>query len=100
MLEQLQRCLNNAVSTIIERIFNKIIYNFISLQIVDLLKSFANNQTLRFYIDTLVLFVLNTKVIFKYYFRVDIVDAIAFAQMQSKFYYNRKHQLIFLNVNN
>ena len=48
IFKQIQCCLNNAVFTIIKKIFNEMIYDFISLQTTDLLKSFAINQTFDF----------------------------------------------------
>ena len=45
MLEQVQRCLNNVVFITIKKISNEIIYEFTSLQIINLLKFFAVDQT-------------------------------------------------------
>ena len=102
VLSKMQRHFNNSHSIIIEKTFNEIFYDFIFIQslnvlrqsfvidfvdelkelsIVDSRKSFANAS-----------FSTVTRT------RFEIVDVIAFAQMTNKHYYDRKHQSLFMKV--
>ena len=78
IFEQIQRCLNNAVFIITEKILNEMIYDFIFLQIIDLLKSFAINQTSQSYVDISIFFVSVAEVFFKKHIQQNVVDAIVF----------------------
>ena len=100
MLKQIQRCLNNTVSSITKKISNEIVYEFIFLQTIDLLKSFAIDQIFdsQSHVDISMFFMSIAKIFFKKHIRQDVADAIAFTQMQLKFHYDRKHQSISLNV--
>ena len=88
VLKTIQRLFNNVVIVNIERIFNEINFEFNSLQVVDLRKSFANRFFFvvdRFFQSQLI--------------RTKIVDLIAFAQMSVKYHYDRKHQFLFMKKN-
>ena len=72
----------NNISINIDKISNKIIYDFIFTQFNDLLKFFANTIALSIII------------------RNEIIDDIAFAQINVKYYYDRKHHSIIFIVEN
>ena len=80
MLEQVQRYLNNAVSITTEKTSNEMMYEFISLQIIDLLKSFAIDQIIdsQLHINTLIFFVLIAKTFFKNHVKQNVANSIAF----------------------
>ena len=93
MLDHIQRLFNNFVLVTTKKILNEIAYDFTSLQTIDLLKSFAVSIN-----DTATSSVLEIETIIKAHLRSNMIDAIVFAQMQFKFYYDRKHQSIYLDV--
>ena len=72
----------NNVSINIDKIFNETIYDFILTQFNDLLKFFANT------IAQLIII------------RNKIIDVIVFAQMNVKFYYDRKYYSTIFVVKN
>ena len=80
MLEQVQRCLNNAVSITTKKIFNEMMYKFISLQTIDLLKFFAVDQTAdsQLYVNISIFFVFIAKVFFKNHIKQNVANVIAF----------------------
>ena len=83
MLSRLQRDFNNSTSNDIT--FNEIAYDFISVQAIDLMKSFADDDDLS---------LKNRRMIA----RAKIFDAIVFAQMNVKHQYDDKHQSLFMKA--
>ena len=83
MLSRLQRDFNNFISNDIT--FNEIAYDFISIQAIALMKSFADDNDLSR---------KNRRMIA----RAKIFDAIVFAQMNIKHQYDDKHQSLFMKV--
>ena len=68
ILNQIQRDFNNFIFAIIEKFFNEVVYDFISFQIIDLLKSFANFEkfdNLQSHVIIAVLFISVAKFFFK-----------------------------------
>ena len=63
--------LNNFIFDIIDKILNEVVYNFISLLIINFLKYSTN--------VFVILIFFKKEIFLKIYFRVDIVDAIFFA---------------------
>ena len=101
ILNQIQRGFNNFTFIIIEKFLNEIVYDFISLQIIDLLKFSTNfNKHLQSHVVIAVSFLSVAKFFLKEQIRQNVANFIAFAQMQVKFHYNRKHQSIYFDVKN
>ena len=73
----IQRDINNSIVIAIDKTFNEISYEFIFTQIFDLLKFFEKSS-----------------LSLSQMIRQKIVDVLIFAQMNFKFYYDRKHQSI------
>ena len=71
----IQRNINNSVVIVIDKTFNEISYEFTFTQIFDLLKFFEESS----------LSLLQMT-------RLKVADVLIFAQMNFKFYYDRKHQ--------
>ena len=92
MLKFIQRLLNNVIFVIIDKTSNEIDFDFFSLQIVDLNKFFTEN----FFVV-----VVSTidRIVETQQIRVEIANAIMFAQMNVKHYYDRKHQSLFIKKN-
>ena len=95
VLEQIQRLFNNFASIATKKTSNEIAYDFTSLQAIDLSKSFVD---LTSHDDIAMSSIFVAKAILKSHVRFDATNAIAFAQMQFKFHYDKKHQLIYLDV--
>ena len=102
ILFKLQRHFNNFHFVIIHKTFNETLYEFISLQFLNILR-----QLLTFDIidDLKFFFAIHSrkffaKKIFNVVARVrfEMIDVIAFAQMISKYYYDCKHQFLFMKV--
>ena len=102
VFSKMQRHFNNFHSIIIEKTFNKIFYDFIFIQFLNVLRqSFVID-----FVDELkkLSIVDNHKSLADASFstvtrtRFKIADVIAFAQMINKHYYNRKHQFLFMKV--
>ena len=83
MLSRLQRDFNNSTSNDIT--FNEIAYDFISIQTIDLTKSFAKNDD----------FNLKNHLMIA---RAKIFDVIIFAQMNVKHQYNDEYQSLFMKA--
>lgn len=83
ILLKIQRHLNNVVTITIDKTSNEIVYDFTSIQTLDLMKSFAKNL----FIDETT---CRTRMI--------VTNFIAFAQMIVKFHYDNKHHSLFLKV--
>ena len=79
MMSRFQRDFNNAIINV-DKSFNEVVYDFTSFQISNL--SFLSNFL------TNVLSLRKRRLIIKH----EIIDVIAFEQMNVKFHYNRKHQ--------
>ena len=83
VLLRIQRDFNNFIN--INSLSNKIAYKFTLVQTMNLKKLFAvSNLSLK-----------NNRLIT----RLEVANAIAFAQISVKFYYNRKHQFMFMKQN-
>ena len=102
ILSRLQRHFNNSHFVTIHKTFNETFYEFISLQslnmlrqlvtsdlIDDLKESFAADNRKSF---AKISFNATTRV------RFEMIDVIAFAQMINKYYYDRKHQFLFMKI--
>ena len=102
VLVRLQRHFNNSHSVITHKTLNETFYGFISLQFLDMLRQpvtsgligdleepFAAGSRKPFAGAS---FSAATRV------RSEVADVIAFAQMVSKYYYDRKHQLLFMKT--
>ena len=99
---RLQRHFNNFHSVITRKTFNETSYEFTSLQFLNMLRQFA---TFDFTDDLKEFFAIdNRKSFAETSFNVaararfEVIDVIAFAQMTSKYYYDRKHQLLFIKI--
>lgn len=90
----MQRFINNFHSIIIYKIINETLYDFIFLQFLNMLRQFV---TIDFIDDLKKSF---AKIFFNIVVRVrfEIVDVITFAQMNNEYYYNRKHQFLFIKL--
>ena len=102
ILFRLQRHFNNFHSVITRKTFNETSYEFTSLQFLNMLRQFA---TFDFTDDLKEFFAIdNRKSFAETSFNVaararfEVIDVIAFAQMTSKYYYDRKHQLLFIKI--
>ena len=101
ILLSLQRSFNNLFS-IENSILNKIVYNFIFVQALNLIKSFATFvvEASNFRIETFD-FTIGTRKSFaddaltlkqrRLIVRIEVSNAIAFAQINAKYYYDSKH---------
>ena len=93
VLFKIQKHINNSVFVIIDKSFNEIVYNFTSVQTVNLWKfvvvDVVNSQS---FIDEISFFVA-VRV------RVKIVDFIVFAQIKIKRHYDEKHKLMHMRKN-
>ena len=85
VLSRLQRDFNNFTSNDI--ISKEIVYNFISVQVTDLMKSFADNTTNDLNLKDRRMIV-----------RIEVSNVIAFAQMNAKHQYDEKHQFLFMKT--
>ena len=102
ILLKLQRQFNNSHFVIIRKTFNETSYEFTSLQSLNMLRQLAtfdltDDLKESFAIDNRKSFV---KTSFNVVARVrfEVIDVIAFAQMISKYYYDRKHQILFMKI--
>ena len=77
----IQRDINNSIIIVIDKTSNEISYEFTFTQIFDLLKSFEESSLSLSQMT-----------------RLEAADVLIFAQMNFKFYYDRKHQSINLVV--
>ena len=85
-MSQIQRSFNNLIS--IDNFSNEIVYNFISIQIIDLIK----------FIDVDIFeFTLKKR---RFIIRQNVNDVIIFDQMNAKFHYDKKHQFMFIKQKN
>ena len=78
---EIQRNINNSIVIVIDKTFNEIFYEFILTQSFDLLKLFAK---LSLSLSQMI--------------RLKIANVLIYAQINFKFYYDRKHQSINLVV--
>jgi hypothetical protein len=78
----IQRNINNSIIIVIDKTFNEISYEFIFTQVFDLLKFFEQSS-----------------LSLSQMIRQKIAKILIFAQMNFKFYYDRKHQSINFVVN-
>ena len=92
MLKFIQCLLNNVIFAIIDKILNKIDFDFFFLQVVDLNKFFTEN----FFVV-----VISTidRIVETQQIRIEITNAIIFVQMNVKHHYDRKHQSLFMKKN-
>ena len=76
--------MNKLTNVVIDKIFNETIYDFISIQVLNLLKISISLKS------------------FAKVFRIclKITNFIAFAQMKTKYHYDRKHHSLFLKIEN
>ena len=102
ILFRLQRHFNNFHSVITRKTFNETSYEFTSLQSLNMLRQFATSDLTddlkeSFVIDNRKSFAeISFNVVTRA--RFEVTDVIAFAQMTSKYYYDRKHQLLFMKT--
>ena len=91
----IQRHFNNHRSIVIDKTFNEIVYDFTSMQFFSLRKFVDAKQSI-------MKWKLFTKTSFSFFARVkiEIVDFIAFAQMQIKHHYDRKYQFLYMKFEN
>ena len=97
MLLKIQRYINNSIFVIIEKIFNEAVYNFTSIQSIDLWKFFSNivvASSSKFNFD------VNNNFSFVVRVRMKITNAITFAQIEIKRNYNNKHKSIYIRKKN
>ena len=85
ILSRFQRDFNNAIINI-DKFLNEIVYDFTSIQILNL-------SFLQFLTDDLSL--KKRRLIIRH----EIVDVIVFEQMNAKFHYDRKHQSLYMKSN-
>ena len=79
ILGQIQRKFNNFTSVTIEKFFNEVVYDFTSLQIIDLLKSSANlNKNLQSHVVIAISSLPVAKFFFKKQIRQNVANFIAF----------------------
>ena len=102
ILFRLQRHFNNFHSVIIRKTLNETSYEFISLQFLNMLRQFVTSD---FIDDLKESFAIDSRKSFAEIFfnvvahvRFEMIDVITFAQMISKYYYDRKHQLLFMKI--
>ena len=102
---KMQRHFNNVVFTINFKTSNEVAYEFTSIQslffwkisaivenlIVDLRKFFVVNVRKSF-VETFFFVVIRIK--------IKVVDVIAFEQMNVKYYYDQRHQSLFMKIEN
>lgn len=102
VLLRLQRDFNNFVHSI-EHSFNEIAYDFISMQVINLQKTFTiSMKAMRFSIKTKNN-VIETSLILKnrrLIVRQEISNVIVFEQMKTKHWYDFKHQFLTMRANN
>ena len=82
VLSHVQRDFNNSVSA--GSFSNEIVYGFISIQVIDLIK----------FIDVSISELTLKKR--RFIIRQDVSDVIVFDQMNAKFHYDRKHEFMFM----
>ena len=82
----IQRDINN-FSTNIDKSSNEIFYDFISILFFDLILQ-------KFFANTFVDFHIARRII-----RSKIIDVVVFDQMYFKFQYNKKHQFLYMKIN-
>ena len=90
VLSKIQQHLNNKIFAIIIKSSNETIYEFTLLDSLNLLK-FINKfieSTWKFFANTFFFVVTRVK--------IEIVDSIAFVQINAKHCYNRKYQLLYI----
>ena len=87
ILSHVQRDFNNSIN--VDNFSNEIVYDFISVQIIDLTKSI--------FISKLVRLTLKKR---RFIIRQNVNDAIAFVQMNAKFHYDKKHESMFMKQKN
>ena len=82
ILSRFQRDFNNAIISV-DKFFNEIVYDFTSVQTLNLpfLQSMTDDLSLK-----------KRRLIIKH----EIIDVIAFEQMNAKFHYDRKHQSLYI----
>ena len=90
------------MKTFFRRTFNETSYEFISLQSLNMLRRFA---TFDFIDDLKKSFAIDSRKFFAetsfnatVRARFEMTDVIAFVQMISKYYYDRKHQFLFMKT--
>ena len=82
----MQRDFNNSIN--IDNFLNEIVYDFISIRIIDLIK----------FIDVDIFqFTLKKR---RFITRQNANDVIIFDQMNAKFHYDKKHEFIFMKQKN
>ena len=103
VLLKMQRHINNNQFSVIFKIFNETTYDFTSIQLLNFWKSLTIVENL--VVDLKKSFVAEARKFFTnaFFFVVDkakvkITDFIVFAQMNVKYYYDRKHQLMFIKI--
>ena len=99
---KLQRHFNNFHFVIIHKTFNETFYEFISLQFLNMFRQLV---TFDFIDDLKKFFAIDNRKSFAEIFfnaiirvRFKIIDVIAFVQMINKYYYDRKHQFLFMKI--
>ena len=91
-LKFIQQLLNNVISVIIDKISNEVDFDFISLQVADLKKSFIE-------INVFVVVTTTERILESQQIRIEMTNVIIFAQMNVKHHYDRKHQSLFMKKN-
>ena len=93
VLSKIQKHINNFVFFIIDKSFNKVVYDFTSIQTTNLWKfvvvDVVNNQS---FIDEINFFVAARV-------RVKIIDFIVFVQMKTKRHYDENHKSMHIRKN-
>ena len=82
----MQRNFNNSIN--VDSFSNKIVYDFISIQIIDLIK-FINVNVFEFTLKKR-----------RFIICQNVNDIIVFDQMNVKFHYNKKHEFMFMKQKN
>ena len=86
---RIQRILNNLIVNI-DKTFNEVSYDFTSTHSKNLLSKFVANVSLTF-----------SSIVYRFVqriIRIEIIDAIVFAQMHVKYYYDKEHASIFMKI--
>ena len=98
---KIQRYFNNFISIVIDKTFNKIFYDFTSIQTFNLWKFFLNvvvvvvdnsSTSTNLFVDINFAFVVRAY--------VEIVNVITFVQMKIKRNYNEKHKSVYMRKKN
>ena len=103
ILLKMQRHINNSQSIVTSKTSNETTYDFTSIQSLNFWKSFVVVEDLA--VDLKESFVVEVRKFFTNAFfsaadrvKIEIADFIVFVQMNAKYYYDRKHQFMFMKI--